>query len=59
MRLKYFVHKETVAMALDNVRAQKFRSFLTILGIVIGITTVIAIASILTGLRGSMVQLIE
>jgi len=59
MKLKYFVHKETVAMALDNVRAQKFRSFLTILGIVIGITTVIAIASILTGLRGSMVQIIE
>jgi putative ABC transport system permease protein len=59
MRLKYFVHKETVAMALDNVRAQKFRSFLTILGIVIGIMTVIAIASILTGLRGSMVQIIE
>jgi putative ABC transport system permease protein len=59
VRFKFFVHKETVAMALDNVRSQKFRSFLTILGIVIGIMTVIAIASILTGLRGSMVQLIE
>src|SRR5262249_37540695 len=46
-------------MAPDNVRAHRFRSFPAILGIVIGITTVIAIASILTGLRGNMVQIIE
>src|SRR5215471_12634492 len=46
-------------MALDNVRAHKFRSFLTVLGIVIGVTTVIAIASILTGLRGNLVQFVE
>ncbi len=46
-------------MALDNVRAHKFRSFLTVLGIVIGVVTVIAISSILTGLRANMVNLIE
>lgn len=46
-------------MALDNVRAHKFRSFLTVLGIVIGVTTVIAIASILTGLRTQIVQFVE
>jgi len=46
-------------MALDNVRAHKFRSFLTVLGIVIGVTTVIAIASILTGLRTNIVQFVE
>src|SRR5215471_6345288 len=46
-------------MALDNVRAHKFRSFLTVLGIVIGVTTVIAIASILTGLRGNLVRFVE
>jgi putative ABC transport system permease protein len=50
---------ETVRMALDNVRSQKFRSFLTVLGIVIGVLVVIVIASILTGMRNSMVQLIE
>ena len=46
-------------MALDNVRAHKFRSFLTVLGIVIGVTTVISIASILTGLRANIIQFVE
>ncbi|HEY3131456.1 MAG TPA: ABC transporter permease [Acidobacteriota bacterium] len=59
MNLKAFVPKETLQMALDNVRAHKFRSFLTVLGIVIGVLVVIVIASILTGLRNNMVELIE
>src|ERR1041385_6852560 len=46
-------------MALDSVRAHKFRSFLTVLGIVIGVMTAISIASILTGLRQSIVSMIE
>lgn len=50
---------ENVRMALGNLRANKFRSFLTVLGIVIGVATVIAVASILTGLRGSIVSLVE
>jgi len=53
------VRSETFVMALDNVRAHKFRSFLTVLGIVIGVTTVIAIASILTGLRTNIIQFVE
>src|SRR6185295_13945267 len=59
MKLKSFVPTETIVMALDNVRAHKFRSFLTVLGIVIGVTTVIAIASILTGIRGNLIHFIE
>lgn len=55
---RFFVF-EIIIMAFENIRAHKFRSFLTVLGIVIGVVTVIAIASILTGLRGNMVQLIE
>jgi len=59
MKVKALVKSETLAMALDNIRAHKFRSFLTVLGIVIGVTTVIAIASILTGLRANIVNFVE
>src|ERR1044071_8714362 len=59
MNLKSIVASETLAMELDNIRAHKFRSFLTVLGIVIGVTTVIAIASILTGLRSNIVSFVE
>lgn len=46
-------------MALDSVRSHKFRSFLTVLGIVIGVFTAIVIASILTGLRQNIIAIIE
>ena len=46
-------------MALDSIRSNKFRSFLTILGIVVGVMTAIVVASILTGLRQSIVAMIE
>jgi putative ABC transport system permease protein len=53
------VFRETIMMALDSVRAHKFRSFLTVLGIVIGVFTAIVIASILTGLRQNIIAIIE
>jgi putative ABC transport system permease protein len=53
------VLRETLKMALDSVRSHKFRSFLTVLGIVIGVMTAISIASILTGLRQNIVSIIE
>lgn len=62
-RLRKLLHKllpmDTIWMALDTVRSHKFRSFLTVLGIVIGVTVVIAVASILTGMRRSIVNMIE
>jgi putative ABC transport system permease protein len=51
--------RATLAMALDSVRGHKLRSFLTVLGIVIGVMTAICIASLLTGMRQSLVSMIE
>ncbi len=41
---------ENSLMALDTLRNHKVRSFLTVLGVVIGVTAVIAVGSILVGL---------
>ncbi|HEX3569834.1 MAG TPA: ABC transporter permease [Acidobacteriaceae bacterium] len=57
MRLADF--KETVTMALDQLRANKLRSSLTILGIVIGVMTVITISSVVNGLNQSVAGLVE
>ncbi len=46
-------------MAMDSIYTHKFRSFLTILGIVVGVITAIVVASILTGVRGSIVAIVE
>jgi len=50
---------ENLVLALDSLRTHKFRSFLTILGVLIGTTTVIAVASIIAGLDTQLVQLAE
>src|ERR1700730_14301645 len=59
LRLPRVFLRETLAMALDSVRANKFRSFLTVLGIVIGVMAAIVVASILTGMRQSIIAIIE
>ena len=46
-------------MALDSIAGHKFRSALTIIGIVVGIITAIVVASILTGMRQSIVSIVE
>ena len=59
LRIPKIFPRETLAMALDNVRSNKFRSFLTVLGIVIGVMAAIVVASILTGMRQNIVAIIE
>ncbi|MBZ5728648.1 MAG: ABC transporter permease [Acidobacteriia bacterium] len=44
--------KENLLVAMDTLRTRKIRSALTILGIVIGVTSVISVAAIVDGLSG-------
>ena len=46
-------------MAVDAIRSQKLRSGLTILGIVIGVATVMSMASIVHGIRAQIVNTLE
>lgn len=58
-RLPNFVPREMFLMALDSIRAHKFRSALTVIGVVIGVMVAIVVASILTGMRGNIVKIVE
>jgi putative ABC transport system permease protein len=51
--------REAIALALDSLRSHRLRSLLTILGIVIGIATVIAISSIIHGLNSRIAAQLE
>ncbi|MBV8856175.1 MAG: ABC transporter permease [Acidobacteria bacterium] len=59
LRLPKFIPRETLLMALDSVLANKFRSALTMLGIVIGVSVAIIVASILSGMRQNIVKIVE
>lgn len=46
-------------MALDAMRANKMRSALTVLGVIIGVATVMTMASIVQGVRSQIFNAIE
>ena len=52
---------ELFRASVDSIRAHKLRSFLTLLGIIIGVMTVVAVASVISGLnayvRDKVIQL--
>ena len=58
-RLPSFIPREILRMAFDSIRAHKVRSFLTVLGIVIGVWVAIVVASLITGLRNNIVAMVE
>jgi putative ABC transport system permease protein len=45
---------EVVAMALDTVRSNKMRSGLTVLGVVIGITSIVGMTAMIRGFDESL-----
>jgi putative ABC transport system permease protein len=46
---------ESARMALKAIRAHKLRAFLTVLGIVVGVTTVIAMVAIISGFNNNVI----
>src|SRR5713226_7553518 len=51
--------RENLKLALGTINSHKLRSVLTTLGVVIGVTCVISIGAILTGMDRSFVTAIE
>jgi putative ABC transport system permease protein len=50
---------EVVAMAFDTVRSNKMRSALTVLGVVIGITSIVGMTAMIRGFDQSLRELIQ
>lgn len=50
---------ENLKMALDTIRSNKLRSFLTIIGVVIGVITVMLISSIISGINVAVEKEVE
>jgi putative ABC transport system permease protein len=48
--------QENIRIARDTIKSNKFRSFLTVLGVVIGVTSVISVASIIQGLNNLVAE---
>jgi putative ABC transport system permease protein len=57
--LRAGLFSEIVALALDTLRANKLRSALTILGVVIGVTSIVAMTSLIRGFGDQMHSLIR
>ncbi|MGH9325614.1 MAG: ABC transporter permease [Terriglobia bacterium] len=49
--------RENLLLAMDTLRTHKFRAFLTVLGVMIGVATVILAVSFFVGLESQIVQL--
>ncbi|NIM50115.1 MAG: FtsX-like permease family protein [Gemmatimonadales bacterium] len=57
--VKFVNFAEGAGMAVAAIRSQKLRSALTILGIIIGVATVMAMASIVHGIRSQIFNTLE
>jgi len=51
--------QSNIQIALDTVRANRLRSALTVLGVVIGVATVMTMAAIVQGIQGQIIRTIQ
>lgn len=51
---RFYMLVESVSMSVSNIRQNRMRSFLTILGIMIGVTAVIALVTTISGVSASI-----
>jgi putative ABC transport system permease protein len=58
-RIRFGLVREVIIMAFDTVRTNKMRSGLTVLGVVIGITSIVAMTSMIRGFDQSLRGLIQ
>ena len=54
MRFRLGLLREVVQMAFDTLRANKMRSALTVLGVVIGVTSIVGMTSLIRGFDSSL-----
>lgn len=54
--MRFQAVEEGVRIAVDSVRANRLRSGLTILGVAIGVSVVVTMAALITGIRSSVLQ---
>jgi putative ABC transport system permease protein len=57
--MKLYSVRESVAQAFATIAARKFRAFLTVLGVIVGTTSVILVSSLVTGMNARFVEMIE
>jgi len=58
MAIRFALLKEVIAMAFDTIWANKMRSALTVLGVVIGITSIVGMTAMIRGFDQSLRDLI-
>ena len=59
MRIRYGLLVEVVRLALDTLRGNKLRSALTVLGVVIGVMSIVGMTSLVRGLDQSLRESIQ
>lgn len=55
----FVAFRNNTMLALDTIRAHKLRTFLTMLGVIIGTGTIIGVGAILTGFDGAVTNVIR